>query len=68
MYKVLLAAVAMTGLFALTAVDASASPSSGLIGLHVASPHALVTNVDYYWHHRRWHYRRFVHGRWRYWN
>jgi hypothetical protein len=68
MRNVLLAAVALTGLLALTPLHASAASSGGLAGVHVPPAHALVTNVDYEWHHHYWHHRHWEHGCWHYWD
>jgi hypothetical protein len=65
MRKLLLAAAAVGGVFALTSAPASAAPSAA--GLQVAPAHALVTNVDYYYNHRHWHHRRWAGGHWHYW-
>lgn len=67
MRRILLAAAIMTGLLTLTALNASAAPSSGLAGIHPAVAPGMVTKVDWYWNHRRWHHRRWSGGRWRYW-
>jgi hypothetical protein len=64
MKKLLLAAVALGGLTALTATTATAAPLSA--GVHVAPANAGVTQVNYYWHHRHWHHRHWEHNRWRY--
>ena len=55
MYKLLLAAVALTGFFTLTTPSASAA-QVGLI-VHAAPAYGMVTDVDYHhhWRHRRWH-------------
>ncbi len=66
MRKILLAAVALGGLTAMTSVGASAAPSAA--GVHVTPSHPLVTHVQYYWHHRHWHHRRWEHHHWRYWD
>lgn len=68
MGRSLRAAVAMTGLFALTALNASAAPSSDLSGVHAALSRGGATNVDYDWHHHHYHHRRWEHGHWRHWN
>jgi hypothetical protein len=65
MRRLLLAAVALGGLIALTTGGASAAPSAA--GVHVAPSQPLVTNVDYYYHHRHWHHRHWEHNHWRYW-
>jgi hypothetical protein len=65
MRRILLAAVALGGLTALTAGGALAAPSAA--GLHVAPSQPLVTQADYYYHRRHWHHRRYDHGHWRYW-
>ncbi len=64
MGKLLLAAAALGGLFALTANPASAAPSATT--LNVAPAHGLVTNVDYYYNHRHYHHRQWHHGHWNY--
>jgi hypothetical protein len=66
MRKILLAAVALGGLTALSAGGASAAPSAS--GIHVVPAQPLVTNVDYYWHRHHYHHRHWDHGRWRYWD
>jgi hypothetical protein len=68
MRKILLAAVAMTGLFALTSLHASAAPFSGLNGAGAMPAHGLVTNVYWDGHHHYWHHRRWYHGHWHYWD
>ncbi len=68
MRKILLAAVATTGLFSLSTMNASAEPSHRLSDVHARPTHGLVTRVDYDWHHHHWHHRRWDHGHWRYWN
>jgi len=65
MRRLLLAAVALGGLTALTAGGASAAPSAS--GLHVAPAQPLVTRIDYYVNHHHWQHRRMDHGHWRYW-
>ncbi len=55
-HKILLAAIAMTGLFTFITLNASATPSAGL---HASPAHGMVA-VEYrpnqrHWHHRRWH-------------
>ncbi len=64
MRKLLLAAVALGGLTALTSVGASAAP----LGDHVrvAPSQASVTQVDYYYNHHHWHHRHWEHDHWRY--
>jgi hypothetical protein len=64
MRKLLLAAVALGGLSALTAGVATAAPS--VAGIRAAPVGQLTTNVDYYYGHRHWHHRRWEHRRWRY--
>jgi hypothetical protein len=66
MRKILLVAVAIGGLTALTAAGASAAPSAA--GLHVAPSQPLVTHVDYWNHHHHWHHRHWDHGHWHYWD
>jgi hypothetical protein len=66
MRKILLVAVAIGGLTALTAAGASAAPS--VAGLHVAPSQPLVTHVDYWNHHHHWHHRHWDHGHWHYWD
>jgi hypothetical protein len=71
MRRILLAAVALGGLTALTAGGASAAPSVAGVhaeGISVAPAQPLVTHVDYYWHRRHWHHRHWEHHRWRYWD
>jgi hypothetical protein len=65
MHRLLLAAVAIGGLLAMTAGGASAAPSAA--GLHVAPAKPLATNVDYWYRHHHYHHRHYDHGRWRYW-
>ncbi len=72
MRKIVLASVALSGLFAATAISASAAPSPALVD-HQARGHALITNVDYDhhgndWHHHEWHHRHWDHGHRRYWD
>jgi hypothetical protein len=62
MRRLLLAAVALGGLTALTAPGASAAPSAA--GVHVTPSQPLVTTVQW---HRHWHHRRWEHHHWRYW-
>jgi len=59
MSRLLFAAAALGGLFALTTVEASAAPSAA--GLHPAPAQAMVTPVDYYYNHHHWHHRRWEH-------
>jgi hypothetical protein len=67
MRKILLAAVAITGLLTLTSPHASAAPFSGLSVMHAAPAPGIVTNV--YWDgHHHWHHRRWYHGCWHYWD
>jgi hypothetical protein len=67
MKKLLLAAVALGGLTALTATDASAAPLAA--GVHAPpAQQPGLTQVNYYWHHRHWHHRHWDHRRWRYWD
>ncbi len=68
MQKLLLAAVAFAGLTAVTTFGATAAPSAApsAAGVHAAPSQALVTQVDYYRNHHRWHHRRWEHRRWRY--
>jgi hypothetical protein len=66
MRKLLLGAIAIGGLTALTASSALAAPLPH--GVHAAPSQAGVTNVDYYWHRHHWHHRRWEHRRWRYYN
>lgn len=72
MRKIVLASVALSGLFAATAIGASAAPSAALIG-HPAADQALITTVDYdhhgyEWHHHEWHHRHWEHHHWHYWD
>jgi hypothetical protein len=66
MHKLLLAAVAIGGLTALTTAGAVAAPS--MAGLHVAPQEALVTDVDYWHGHHHWHHRHWARGHWHYWD
>jgi hypothetical protein len=66
MRTILLAAIALAGLTALTSFGAAAAPYSA--GVHVLPQQPLATHVDYYWNHRHWHHRHRDHGHWRYWN
>lgn len=66
MYKFLLAVVAITGSFTLTALNASAALSSSSANMHAG--YGMMTNIDYGWHHRHWHHRHWHHGHWHYWN
>jgi hypothetical protein len=67
MKKLLLAAVALGGIAALTATAATAAPLTA--GVHAApAQQPGITQVDYYWHHRHWHHRHWEHHRWRYWD
>jgi hypothetical protein len=68
MRKMLLAATALMGVFAISTLTASAAPVGGLANVPSVSDHNLVTNVDYNWHHHHWHHRRWDHGHWRYWD
>jgi hypothetical protein len=68
MGKVLLATVAMTSVFVLTSLNASAAPSEGFVGINAMPAHATVTNVDYYWDHHHYHHRRWDHHHWHYWD
>jgi hypothetical protein len=68
MHKTLLAAVALTGLLALTSQQASAAPSIDLGRVQAVPTHGIVTNVDYEWHHHHWHHRRWHDGHWHYWD
>lgn len=68
MHKILLAATATIGVFALTSMNAAASPSSNLAGARKLSAEIQAVPVDWYWNHRRWHHRRYYRGRWRYWD
>jgi hypothetical protein len=63
MRNTLLAVVAI-GVTALTSISVSAAPSAA--GLHATASHALVADVDYYWHHNRYHHRHWAHGHYRY--
>jgi hypothetical protein len=65
MKRLLLAAVALGGLTALTHSAAMAAPVTA--GIHIAPAQPAVTQVDYYWHHRHWHHRRWWHHHWHYW-
>ncbi|WP_428535657.1 hypothetical protein [Rhodopila sp.] len=65
MRRMLLAAVALGGLTALTAAGASAAPT--VTEIHLASSHPAVTQVDYYWNHHHYHHRHWEHNHWRYW-
>ena len=67
MRKIMFATVALTGMLTLAASHASAAPSVGLANATAAPAHGMVTNVDYFWHHRHWHHRRWEHNHWRYW-
>lgn len=66
MRRILLAAVVLGGLTAVTTLGASAAPSAA--ALHVAPSQPLVTHVDYNYHHHHWHHRRYEHGHWHYWD
>ncbi len=66
MKKLLLAAVALGGLTALTATAATAAPLTA--GVHVAPAQPGVTDVNYYWNQRHWHHRRWEHHHWHYWD
>ncbi|WP_428487746.1 hypothetical protein [Rhodopila sp.] len=69
MRKLLLASAALTGMFTLTALNASAAPATALIGVQAEPSHALVTNVDYYYNHHHYHHRRRdERGHWHYWD
>ena len=71
MRKIVLISLALSGLFAATAISASAAPSSALMN-QVAPNDTLVTNVDYdhhyEWRHHEWHHRRWEHHHWHYWD
>jgi hypothetical protein len=64
MRKILLGAAALCVVTALTSVDGSAAPSAA--SLQIAPSNALVTNVDFYWHHHHYHHRHWGHGQYRY--
>ncbi len=66
MRKLLLAAVALGGLTALTVSGAIAAPVAA--GIHPATSQPLVTNVDYYHGRRHYHHRHWEHNHWRYWD
>jgi hypothetical protein len=61
----LLAAVALAGLTALTTAGASAAPSAA--GFHMAPSQPGVTRVDYYRNHHHYHHRHWDHHHWHYW-
>ena len=65
MRKILLGAVAMAGLFVLTASGASSAQSNGLAVNHAGPAHGMAADVYYrrYWHHRHWHHWRRWHRR-----
>jgi hypothetical protein len=64
MRKMLLAAAALGGLFAMTSVNASAAPYAK--GQHAVPERGMVTHVDYYHNHHRYHHRHWQHNHWRY--
>jgi hypothetical protein len=64
MRKILLGATVLCVVAALTSVGASAAPSAAI--LHVGPSHALVTDVDYYWHHNHYNHRHWAHGHYHY--
>ena len=66
MRRLLLAAVALGGLTALTTGGASAA--SAVADVHVAPSQPLLTHVDYYYHRHHWHHRRWEHHHWHYWD
>ncbi len=65
MRRLLLAAVALGGLTALTATAASAAPLA--TGVHVAPSQPMATDAEYVVNHHHWQHRRMDHGHWRYW-
>jgi hypothetical protein len=64
MRRILLGAVALGVVTALSSVGASAAPSAA--SFHVAPSQALVTDVNYYWHHHYYHHRHWAHGHYHY--
>jgi hypothetical protein len=64
MRKIFLSAALLCVVAALTSVGASAGVSAA--NLHVGPSHALVTDVDYYWHHNHYHHRHWAHGHYHY--
>ncbi len=68
MRKILLAAIVVMGVPALSATTALAAPPSALSGLHAVPAHASVMKVDYFWRHHHYHHRRWEHNHWRYWD
>jgi len=64
MRKLLLAAAALGGLTALATTGAVAAPVPART--HATPSHPMVTQVDYYYHHRHWHHRHWEHNHWRY--
>ncbi|MGA3397790.1 MAG: hypothetical protein ABSC95_01120 [Acetobacteraceae bacterium] len=67
MRKLLLSAVAIGGLTALSSFGATAAPVVGAAGQY-AVPQQHVVLADWYWHHHHWHHRRWWHGGWHYWD
>ena len=65
MRRMLLMAVALGGLTALTTAGASAAPSAA--GIHITPSHPAATQVDYYSNHHHYHHRRWDHHHWHYW-
>jgi hypothetical protein len=64
MRKILLSAAGLCVVSALLNVGASAAPLAA--GFDVGSSHALLTDVDYYWHHNHYHHRHWSHGHYHY--
>ena len=65
MRRLLFSAAALGGLTALTAFAAAAAPVTA--GVHTP-PRPLVSQVDYYHNHHRWHHRHWENHHWRYWD
>jgi hypothetical protein len=64
MRKTLLSAAVLCVISALMSVGASAAPSAA--GFDVGPSHALLTDVDYYWHHKHYQHRHWSHGHYHY--
>jgi hypothetical protein len=64
MRRILLGAASLGFVMALMNVGALAAPSA--VSLHVAPSEALVTDVNYYWHHHHYNHRHWAHGHYHY--
>jgi hypothetical protein len=64
MRRMLFTLAALGVVTALTSFGALAAPLAGR--LQVAPSHPLLTDVDFYWHHNRYHHRHWAHGHYNY--